>query len=96
MRIVKPMDRSVATVESCIALRDAALGRLSRQHMTGVALTLSLPKKRFALRQRIGDQFRFERAAVSPFTLITCHFSPLASFSDSRSTISRVINSFSK
>jgi hypothetical protein len=50
MRIVKPMDGSVATVESCVALRDAALGRLSRQHMAGIALTLTLPKKasRFA------------------------------------------------
>src|SRR5262245_26919398 len=45
---------------------------------------------------RIGNQFRFERPAIPPAALFFSHFSSLASFSASRATISRVINSFSK
>src|SRR5260370_32351678 len=40
-------------------------------------------------RLRVSDQFRFERAAIPPVALLTRHFSSFASFSASRSTISR-------
>src|SRR5229473_8638624 len=45
---------------------------------------------RSGLLSGISDQFRFERTAISPFALLTRHFFSLASFSASRSTISRV------
>jgi hypothetical protein len=47
-------------------------------------------------RLRIRDKFWFERAAIPPVALLAGHFLSLASFSASRSTISRVISSFSK
>ena len=44
----------------------------------------------------IRNKFRLKRAAISPVTLAARHYLSLASFSASRSTISRVISPFSK
>src|SRR5258708_19248911 len=61
-----------------------------------IILPKAVPCFSYSFRLRICDQFRFKRAAIPPVALLTRHFLSLASFSASRSTISRVINSFSK
>src|SRR6266536_4448637 len=44
---------------------------------------------------RVSNEFRFESTAVTPLPLLTRHLLSLANLSASRSTISRVISSFS-
>lgn len=63
---------------------------------SGVVLAKAVASFSRSFCLRIGDQFRFKRAAISPLALFTRHFLSLASFSASRATISRVIKSFSK
>jgi hypothetical protein len=77
-------------------LKRSAIQRSVNCTYSGIVLPEAISGFRSSLLPGIGNQLRFERTAISPFALITCHLFSLANFSASRSTISRVISSFSK
>src|ERR1700687_523905 len=77
-------------------LERSPLQRILDRADRGVVLPKAVSCFGNGFRLSVCDQFGFERTAVPPVALVTRHFLSLASFSASRSTISRVISSFSK